>query len=72
MSQSHHRLLCWKARLAGVALLALSAAGQAVAVPLPVGTSVEVGDVAGDVFTPSPVAGYSNGLLTGVTFLLDG
>lgn len=59
--------------LLGVALLALGAGAQpASAVPLTVGTQVEVGDAAGNVFTPSPVGGDSNGLYSNVSFLLDG
>ncbi len=72
MSQSNVRRLSWKSHLTGVAMLALSAAGQAVAVPLTVGTDVRVEDRAGNVFTPSPIGSDSNGLYTGVSFLLDG
>lgn len=56
-----------------VALLAVAGVSQpAAAVPLTLGTQVEVGNAAGDVFTPSPVAGDSNGLHSNVSFLLDG
>lgn len=51
---------------------ALAAAGAAQALPLTVGNSYEVGNASGTVFTPSPVAGDSNGLYSTVSFLLDG
>lgn len=58
--------------LLGVALLALGAGTQpASAVPLTVGTQVEVGNAAGNVFTPSPSMTDSNGLYSNVTFRLD-
>ena len=58
--------------LFGVALLAVAGLSQpASAVPLTLGSQVEVGDAAGNVFTPSPVLGDSNGLYSGVSFLLD-
>ena len=72
MTQSRTRRLSWKTRLFGVTVLALSGIGQSMAVPLTIGTDVEVGDAAGNVFTPSPVAGDANGLYSGVSFLLDG
>jgi hypothetical protein len=72
MAHSNTRHLSWKTRLIGTTVLALAGIGQSLAVPLTVGTQVEVGDVAGNVFTPSPVMGDSNGLHTGVSFLLDG
>jgi hypothetical protein len=72
MAHSNTRRLSWKTRLLGTTVLALAGIGQSMAVPLTVGTQVEVGDVAGNVFTPSPVMGDANGLYTGVTFLLDG
>lgn len=59
--------------LLGVALLAFAGLSQpASAVPLTLGSHVEVGDAAGNVFTPSPVLGDANGLYSGVSFLLDG
>jgi hypothetical protein len=72
MTQSNTRRISWKTRLVGATLLALSGIGQSIAVPLTLGTDVEVGNVVGNVFTPSPVGGDSNGLFTGVSFLLDG
>ncbi len=72
MSQSNTRHLSWKTRLIGTAVLAIAGIGQSMAVPLTVGTDVRVEDRAGNVFTPSPVGGDSNGLYSGVTFLLDG
>ncbi len=72
MTQSNSSRLSWKTRLLGATVLSLAGMGQTLAVPLTVGTNVEVGDIAGDVFTPSPVMGDSNGLHTGVTFLLNG
>lgn len=42
------------------------------AAPLVIGNSVEVGNIAGDAFTPSTAAGDSNGLYTNVTFSLNG
>ena len=72
MSQSNTRPLSWKTRFLGTTILTLCSIGQSMAVPLTVGTQVEVGDAAGNVFTPSPVLGDSNGLHTGVSFLLDG
>jgi len=75
MSQSNRSRFSRNVRLAAAAAFTLSAAGQAVAVPLTLGTNVEVGDVAGNVFTPAPVASDPsdlNGLYTGVTFLLNG
>lgn len=70
MAQSNTRRASWKTRLIGTTVLALASIGQSMAVPLTVGTQVEVGDVAGNVFTPSPVMGDANGLYTGVTFML--
>ncbi len=64
--------LSWKTRLLGATVLSLAGIGQSMAVPLTVGTNVEVGDVAGNVFTPSPVMGDADGLHSGVTFLLNG
>jgi hypothetical protein len=52
--------------------LASAATSDALAVPLTVGTLVEVEDRAGNVFTPSPVGGDANGLYTHLTFRLDG
>jgi hypothetical protein len=71
MNQSRTRRLSLKTRLLGATVLALSGIGQSMAVPLTVGTDVEVGDAAGNVFTPSPVAGDSNGLYTNVSFRLN-
>lgn len=42
------------------------------AMPLGLGDQVEVGNLSGTVFTPSPINGDSNGLYTNVSFLLDG
>lgn len=72
MTQSNLRRRSWKTHLLGATFLALSGIGQAIAVPLTVGTDVEVGDMAGNVFTPSPIGGDANGLYSGVGFLLDG
>lgn len=58
--------------VASCAMLGLGLSSQAQAAPLTLGTQVEVGNIAGDVFTPSPVAGDANGLYTGVSFQLDG
>ena len=52
--------------------LALSALICAHAAPLVMGGSVEVGNQFGDAFTPSPVAGDSNGLYTNLYFQLNG
>lgn len=51
--------------------LALSALMSAHAAPLVIGGSVNVGDTNGNVFTPTPVAGDSNGLHTNVSFKLN-
>jgi hypothetical protein len=51
--------------------LALSALISAQAAPLVIGGSVEVSDTNGNVFTPSSVADNSNGLYTGVSFILN-
>lgn len=59
----------------GAALLAVAGVGAAqpaAALPLTLGSQVEVGDTAGDAFTPSPLPGDSNGLHSAVSFLLDG
>jgi hypothetical protein len=42
------------------------------AIPLTFGDQVEVGNVSGTVFTPSPILGDSNGLYSNVSFLLNG
>lgn len=52
--------------------LAVFGAGSASAGPLVLGDVVEVGDVSGSVFTPSPVSGDSNGLYSNVGFRLNG
>jgi hypothetical protein len=64
--------LSWKTRLLGATVLSRAGIGQSMAVPLTVGTDVRVDDLAGNVFTPSPVMGDANGLYSGVSFLLDG
>ncbi len=51
--------------------LALSTLMSAHAAPLVIGGSVNVGDTNGNVFTPTPVAGDSNGLYTNVSFKLN-
>lgn len=51
--------------------LALSAPMSAHAAPLVIGDSVNVGDTNGNVFTPTPIAGDSNGLYTNVSFKLN-
>jgi hypothetical protein len=51
--------------------LALSVLMSAHAAPLVIGGSVNVGDTNGNVFTPTPVAGDSNGLHTNVSFKLN-
>lgn len=45
---------------------------QAHALPLEIGDQVEVGNLAGNAFTPTPIAGDSSGLYTNVSFLLNG
>jgi hypothetical protein len=59
--------------LAGVAWLALAVMSPpAAALPLTLGSQVEVGNATGDAFTPAPVLGDANGLYSNVSFLLDG
>ncbi len=53
-------------------VLSLSALFSAHAAPLVIGDSVDVGDTNGNAFSPSPVAGDSNGLYTNVAFKLNG
>lgn len=53
-------------------VLSLSVLLSAHAAPLVIGGSVEVGNIAGDVFTPTPVAGDANGLSANVKFTLNG
>jgi len=72
MPQSNIRRSSWKTRLIGTTALALASIGPSMAVPLVVGTDVQVDDRVGNVFTPSPVGSDANGLYSGVTFLLDG
>jgi PEP-CTERM motif len=55
-----------------VAVSALGVAGVASATPLAMGDLVEVGNVSGSVFTPTPIAGDANGLYSGVSFSLNG
>lgn len=57
--------------LAAVGVFSLSALLQAQAAPLVIGGSVNVGDANGNVFTPSPVAGDTNGLHASVSFKLN-
>jgi hypothetical protein len=47
-------------------------AGRAFAAPLSAGDVVEVQNVAGTAFTPSPVGGDANGLFAAVSFSLNG
>lgn len=71
----HRSQVSFGSSVFGVALLAVTGVGAAqpaAAVPLTVGSQVEIGDAAGNVFTPSPVLGDANGLYSGVSFLLDG
>jgi hypothetical protein len=58
--------------ISAACVLSVSALMSAHAAPLVIGNSVEVGNIVGDAFTPSTVAGDSNGLYTNVTFSLDG
>jgi PEP-CTERM motif len=55
-----------------VAVSALGVAGVTSATPLALGDLVEVGNVSGSVFTPTPVAGDANGLYSGVSLSLNG
>jgi hypothetical protein len=57
--------------LSAACVLCLSAVLTAQAAPLVIGNSVEVGNLQGDVFTPSPVAGDTNGLHLNVSFTLN-
>ena len=54
-----------------LAVFALIGIEQAYSGPLLVGEQVEVGNVAGNAFTPTPVSGDSNGLYTNVSFQLN-
>lgn len=54
--------------LLAAAVLSLPAS----AVPLSAGQTVTVGDTQGNVFTPSPVAGDSNGLYSNITIQVNG
>ncbi len=58
--------------LSVVCVLSFSVLLSAHAAPLVIGGSVEVGNIAGDVFTPTPVAGDANGLSANVKFTLNG
>ena len=58
-------------KLLAVGALA-SLSSIAFATPVMPGDVVEVGNRAGSAFTPTPIAGDSNGLKRNVTFLLDG
>lgn len=58
--------------LAGAVASLSLLASTAHAIPLGLGDQVEVGNQAGNVFTPSPINGDTNGLYTNVSFLLNG
>lgn len=58
-------------KLLAVGALA-SLTSVAMAMPVVPGDVVKVGNKAGSAFTPTPIAGDSNGLKRNVTFLLDG
>jgi hypothetical protein len=58
--------------LSAACVLSFSALMSAHAAPLVIGGLVNVDNKAGDAFTPSPVAGDTNGLYAGVQFSLDG
>lgn len=57
---------------AAAATASLFAAASASALPLAVGDSVNIGNQAGSVFTPTPVPADPNGLYAGVSFRLNG
>jgi len=57
--------------LSAACVLSLSALMPAHATPLVIGGSVEVGNIAGNVFTPSPVGLDTNGLYTNLSFKLN-
>jgi hypothetical protein len=61
-----------RATLASAVASLLLLTSTAQAIPLTFGDQVEVGNVSGTVFTPSPVGSDSNGLYSNVSFLLNG
>jgi hypothetical protein len=60
-----------RATLAGAVASLAMLSGTVHAIPLGLGDQVEVGNQSGSVFTPSPVAGDSNGLYSNLSFLLN-
>jgi hypothetical protein len=65
------RMTVMRATLAGAVASLAMLSSTAHAIPLGLGDQVEVGNQSGSVFTPSPVAGDSNGLFSNLSFLLN-
>ena len=67
-----HTIMKLKTLVSIAATMAALSAAPMFASPLVIGNQVEVGDAAGGVFGPSPIASDANGLYSSVSFQLNG